>query len=134
MIYVNCAAQQDDIINMLENYEGDIKFKYVGKKGIKIAFEVTTEDLDLAINQAKTIIKESKIGKALYFQVVKWGKNMEKWGLAICGLGLFLIMISSSSTPTNLILIGSGLFYVILGAFLIVYKKKKENRGTAKWK
>ena len=36
MIYVNCAAQQDDIINMLENYEGDIKFKYVGKKGIKI--------------------------------------------------------------------------------------------------
>ena len=134
MIYVNCAAQQDDIINMLENYEGDIKFKYVGKKGIKIAFEVTTEDLDLAINQAKTIIKESKIGKALYFQVVKWGKNMEKWGLAICGLGLFLIMISSSSTPTNLILIGSGLFYVILGAFLIVYKKKKVNRGTAKWK
>lgn len=134
MIYVNCAAQQDDIINMLENYEGDIKFKYAGKKGIKIAFEVTTEDLDLAINQAKTIIKESKIGKALYFQVVKWGKNMEKWGLAICGLGLFLIMISSSSTPTNLILIGSGLFYVILGAFLIVYKKKKVNRGTAKWK
>ncbi len=134
MIYVNCAAQQDDIINMLENYEGDIKFKYVGKKGIKIAFEVTTEDLDLAINQAKTIIKESKIGKALYFQVVKWGRNMEKWGLAICGLGLFLIMISSSSTPTNLILIGSGLFYVVLGAFLIVYKKKKENRGTAKWK
>lgn len=134
MIYVNCAAQQDDIINMLENYEGDIKFKYAGKKGIKIAFEVTTEDLDLAINQAKTIIKESKIGKALYFQVVKWGRNMEKWGLAICGLGLFLIMISSSSTPTNLILIGSGLFYVILGAFLIVYKKKKVNRGTAKWK
>lgn len=134
MIYVNCAAQQDDIINMLENYEGDIKFKYAGKKGIKIAFEVTTEDLDLAINQAKTIIKESKIGKALYFQVVKWGKNMEKWGLAICGLGLFLIMISSSSTPTNLILIGSELFYVILGAFLIVYKKKKVNRGTAKWK
>ncbi|MPN13144.1 hypothetical protein SDC9_160464 [bioreactor metagenome] len=71
MIYVNCAAQQDDIINMLENYEGDIKCKYAGKKGIKIAFEVTTEDLDLAINQAKTIIKESKIGKALYFQVVK---------------------------------------------------------------
>ncbi|MEG2798359.1 MAG: hypothetical protein RR925_00615 [Erysipelotrichaceae bacterium] len=57
---------------------------------------------------------------------------MEKWGLAICGLGLFLIMISSSSTPTNLILIGSGFFYVILGAFLIVYKKKKVNRGTAK--
>lgn len=134
MIYVNCAAQQDDIINMLENYEGDIKFKYTGKKGIKIAFEVTTEDLDLAINQAKTIIKESKIGKALYFQVVKWGRNMEKWGLAICGLGLFLIMIASSSTPTNLILIGSGLFYVVLGTFLIVYKKKKENRGTAKWK
>ncbi len=71
MIYVNCAAQQDDIINMLENYEGDIKFKFAGKKGIKIAFEVTTDDLDLAINQAKAIIKESKIGKALYFQVVK---------------------------------------------------------------
>ncbi len=57
---------------------------------------------------------------------------MEKWGLTICGLGLFLIMISSASTPTNLIIVGSGIFYVILGAFLIVYKKKKVNRGTAK--
>lgn len=71
MIYVNCAVQQDDIIKMLEEYEGDIKFKFVERQGIKIGFQVNVEDLDKAINQAKAIIKESKIGKALYFQVVK---------------------------------------------------------------
>lgn len=71
MIYVNCAVQQDVIIKMLEEAQGEIKFKYISKKGIKLAFEVSTTDLDQAIIQAKKIIKESSLGKALYFQVVK---------------------------------------------------------------
>lgn len=50
---------------------------------------------------------------------------MEKWGLAICGLGLFLIMISSASTPANFLMVASGIFYVGLGSALIIYHKKR---------
>lgn len=71
MIYISSAAMQNDIIELLEKSEADIKFKYVSKQGIKLAFETDTDNDDLAVNTAKAIIKASDLGKALYFQVSK---------------------------------------------------------------
>lgn len=71
MIYVNCPTQHDYIIDVLENSASDINFKFESKAGIKLAFSVNTEDLDLAVSTAKSTLKESKLGQALYFQVVK---------------------------------------------------------------
>jgi hypothetical protein len=58
---------------------------------------------------------------------------MEKWGLAICVLGFFRIMYASTTTPANLLMVFSGIFYVVVGGFLIYYKSrkiKKEKRGN----
>lgn len=71
MIYVNSAAMQQDIIKLLENSEEKVKFSFKEKKGIKLAFETNTTNLDEAIEIAKAIIKQSDLGKALYFQVTK---------------------------------------------------------------
>lgn len=71
MIYVNCPTQHDYIIDVLENSQTEIKFKFESKTGIKLAFSVNTEDLDLAVSTAKAKLKDSKLGQALYFQVVK---------------------------------------------------------------
>lgn len=71
MIYVNSAAMQNEIIKLLEDCDAAIKFKYSTKKGIKLGFEVDTEDLDNAIIVAKAVLKDSELGKALYFQVTK---------------------------------------------------------------
>ncbi|MEG0077071.1 hypothetical protein [Anaerorhabdus sp.] len=50
---------------------------------------------------------------------------MEKWGLAVCTLGLLLITLSATSTPANLMMVFSGLFYVVVGVGMIIYKNKK---------
>ena len=71
MIYVNCPTQQDYIKDVLENSNDEIKFKFESKAGIKMTFSVDTTDLDTAVTRAKSIIKVSKLGQALYFQVTK---------------------------------------------------------------
>lgn len=71
MIFINCPTQHDYIIDVLENAEGDINFKFESKTGIKLAFSTNTEDLDLAVQTAKSTLKGSKLGQALYFQVTK---------------------------------------------------------------
>lgn len=53
---------------------------------------------------------------------------MEKWGLAVITFGLFMMTISSSTNPVNILLLSSGLFYVALGIGMIIYKKKKANK------
>lgn len=72
MIYISCAMKQDFIIECLENAKDDgINFKYISKKGIKMTFEVDTQDLDNAVVVAKKLIKSTDIGSVLYFQVTK---------------------------------------------------------------
>lgn len=71
MILVNCGAQQDDVIKILEEGNDKASFKFVKKQGIKMYFESSIEDLDLAIVEAKAMIKASEVGKALYFQILK---------------------------------------------------------------
>lgn len=69
MIYVSSALKQQEIIDLLEAITGDISYKYLEKKGIKLAFEVVGGELEKAVDVAKATIKGSEIGKALYFQV-----------------------------------------------------------------
>lgn len=69
MVYVNCA-QHEQVIKLLESYEGDVKFTFIAKTGLKLSFETNTDD-DTAVDLAKSIIKNSELGKSLYFQVLK---------------------------------------------------------------
>lgn len=72
MIYINCPMKSDFIIELLEASQTDgVSFKFIEKKGIKLAFEVNTEDLDKAIAIAKSTIKATEIGSVLFFQVLK---------------------------------------------------------------
>lgn len=75
MIYISCAMKQDYIISLLEEFKGDFSYKFVEKKGIKLAFEVTTDNLELAMDTAKAAIKATEIGKVLYLQVTSIWAN-----------------------------------------------------------
>ena len=69
-IYISCGLNQEFIIDLLEKTtEEGVSFKYEGKTGIKLAFHVTTEDLDKACAIAKKTIKATPIGSVMYFQV-----------------------------------------------------------------
>ncbi len=69
MLYVASALKQNEIIELLENIEGPASYKFIEKKGIKLAFEVSGVEEKDAINVAKAAIKATDFGKALYFQV-----------------------------------------------------------------
>lgn len=65
MVYVGSALKQDEIKTTLE----EIGFKFVSKKGIKLAFEHEGMENAEAIAKAKTAIKGTSYGKVLYFSV-----------------------------------------------------------------
>jgi hypothetical protein len=71
MILVNCALRQDDIINIVENIEVENEkiFKFAKKEGIKIFFECSLSDQQNAATIAKQAIKNTELGKVLYFGV-----------------------------------------------------------------
>lgn len=71
MLIVNCALRQDDIIEILENIEiENVKpFKFLKKEGIQIHFESTCINTEDACAVVKKIIKETPIGKTLFFNV-----------------------------------------------------------------
>ncbi|GEP62906.1 hypothetical protein CBE01nite_06740 [Clostridium beijerinckii] len=71
MILINCALRQDDIINIVENIEVENEkvFKFVKKEGIKILFECILSDQQNAAAIAKQSIKDTELGKVLYFGV-----------------------------------------------------------------
>ena len=71
MIIVNCALRQDDIIAIVENIEVENEkvFKFVKKQGLQIHFECTLSDVQNAVAIAKTAIKNTELGKALFFNV-----------------------------------------------------------------
>lgn len=71
MIYVNSGAMQDEIVELLENADAKVRFHFIEKRGIRLCFGIDTEDADLAVDIAKKLIKESPLGKSLYFQVVR---------------------------------------------------------------
>ncbi len=66
MIYVGSALKQEEIKETLEK---ELGFKFVSKKGIKLAFEHEGVETAEAIAKAKTAIKGTSYGKVLYFSV-----------------------------------------------------------------
>ena len=71
MIIVNCALRQDDIISIVENIEVENEkvFKFVKKQGLQIHFECSLSDATNAAAIAKKAIKDTELGKALFFNV-----------------------------------------------------------------
>lgn len=69
MICINLATQQDFVIQLLEANE-DPKFKFEKKEGIKLFFS-SEIDNQKAIESAKAVIKSSRLGQALYFQITE---------------------------------------------------------------
>lgn len=71
MISIASAMQQDNIKELLENYNEDgLSFTFKEKQGIKLFFETTAEDQDAAAKKAKELIKAEPWGSVLYFQAV----------------------------------------------------------------
>lgn len=72
MIKVNSAVQQQNIIDLLNEYQDEEKIQYtfIEKQGISLLFETNEEDLDKAAKKAKAIIKNESWGSVLYFQAV----------------------------------------------------------------
>jgi len=71
MIIVNCALRQDDIIGIVENIEieNEKVFKFSKKQGLQIHFECNFSDAQKAASVAKQAIKDTELGKALFFNV-----------------------------------------------------------------
>ena len=71
MIIVNCALRQDDIIGIVENIEVENEkiFKFVKKQGLQINFDCSLSDQQKAASVAKATIKNTELGKALFFSV-----------------------------------------------------------------
>jgi len=65
MIAINTPLQHDKIIELLENQDG--QFTFTEKKGIKLLFETTIEDKDLAARLARETIKKEPWGIGLFF-------------------------------------------------------------------
>ena len=72
MIIVNCALRQDDIVSIVENIEVENEkvFKFVKKQGLLIHFDCSLTDSQNAASIAKKTIKDTEVGKALFFNVV----------------------------------------------------------------
>ena len=68
MIVINTPLQNDNIIKLLENQEG--QFTFLKKEGIKLLFETTIEDKNAAARLAREAIKKQPWGMGLYFQAV----------------------------------------------------------------
>lgn len=71
MIIVNCGLKQDDIVKIVENIEVENRkvFKYIKKEGLKLFFECSLENQKNAALIAKQSIKNTELGKVLYFGV-----------------------------------------------------------------
>lgn len=71
MIEINSAIEQDKIIALLNAYDKDgVTFAFKEKKGIKMIFTTTAEDLDEAALLAKKAIKAEPWSGVVYFNAV----------------------------------------------------------------
>lgn len=69
MIELSAPISQDKMIELLDGAEKDgVTFTFKEKKGIKLYFDVNTEDVDGAARIAKNTIKAEDWGSVLYFQ------------------------------------------------------------------
>ncbi|HHA4364607.1 TPA: hypothetical protein ACOBWD_000729 [Enterococcus faecium] len=69
MITIASAMQQDEIKELLEGYnEEGMTFTFKEKQGIKLFFEISAEDPEVAAKKAKELIKAQPWGTVLYFQ------------------------------------------------------------------
>lgn len=70
MIVVQSPLKRDFIKELLakSNFNGN-NYSFVSEKGMKLYFEIETDDLAGAVKHAKKLIKESEVGAALYFNV-----------------------------------------------------------------
>ncbi|MEA4828681.1 MAG: hypothetical protein VB121_01595 [Enterococcus thailandicus] len=69
MITIASAMQQDAIKELLEGFNEDgISFQFKEKQGIKLMFETTASDPEVAAKKAKELIKAQPWGTVLYFQ------------------------------------------------------------------
>lgn len=70
MLIINSALKKDYIIELLDHKTIDqAHFTYVRTEGMKLFFEVQGTDLPSAVKIAKTTIKKSELGSALFFLV-----------------------------------------------------------------
>ena len=68
MIYINCPLKQDYIIELIEGIK-EYTFTLQEKKGIQLVFSTDCINDDLAVSLIKKTIKETEVGKVLYFTV-----------------------------------------------------------------
>lgn len=70
-ITISSPLKQDFIIELLDGkiHQG-ISYQFKNKQGIKIIFAYENASHDQAVQTAKAVIKETEIGKVLYFQVI----------------------------------------------------------------
>ncbi|MCH4057179.1 hypothetical protein [Lapidilactobacillus gannanensis] len=69
MIFLNAPIQQQQIIDLLNNYsENGVSFELESKKGMKLVFKTNMDDLEAAAKLAKSVIKAEPWGSVLYFQ------------------------------------------------------------------
>ena len=69
MIAISSALQQENIKELLNNYDGaDFSYAFKEKKGIQLIF-VVTGDAEKAAGKAKELIKKESWGYVLYLQV-----------------------------------------------------------------
>lgn len=69
MITIASAMQQDEIKELLEGYnEEGMTFTFKETQGIKLFFETSAEDPEVAAKKAKELIKAQPWGTVLYFQ------------------------------------------------------------------
>lgn len=70
MIEVMAPVQQDKIIELIDGLAKEgVTFSYKEKKGMKIYFETTAEDVASAAKMLKAEVKAQPWGSVLYFQV-----------------------------------------------------------------
>jgi hypothetical protein len=70
MIQITVTMMQDKVIELLESYVGeDFQFRFMGKTGIQLKFEVSG-DATGAAKKAKELIKGESWGSALFFQSI----------------------------------------------------------------
>jgi len=70
MLIINSALKKDYIIALLDQQTIDqASFTYVKTDGMKLYFNVTGTDMPSAVKIAKTTIKKSELGSALFFLV-----------------------------------------------------------------
>ena len=70
-LIVNSPLAGDKVSALLGAYDKDgVTYRFLGKTGMRLEFEVAGVEGQEAIDLTKRIIRDEDFGKALYFQVM----------------------------------------------------------------